>query len=351
MLKSLVDKLEASRCLTGAEFERLIAGRTLELAAYLFAKARKIRERYYGRRVFIRGLIEFTSYCRNNCLYCGLRRDNRGAERYRLTEDEILECCSEGYSLGFRTFVLQGGEDPYYTDALLCDLIRAIKKGFPDCAVTLSVGERDRRSYAQLFEAGADRYLLRHETADDEHFGTLHPPSQSPANRKQCLWNLKDIGYQVGCGLMVGSPGQTPRHLAQDMLFMQRLQPHMVGIGPFIPHHATPFAGQPGGTLELTLFMLGLTRLMLPSVLLPATTALATIDPKGRELGILAGANVVMPNLSPAAVRAKYLLYDNKASSGAESAQSLQELKEVMDSIGYSVVVDRGDFVPVRPQA
>lgn len=350
MLRSLVDKLEADKRLSGAEFETLIAHRTPELSDYLFEKARKAREPYYGRKVYIRGLIEFTGYCRNNCLYCGLRRDNRSAERYRLSEEEIYECCAEGYDLGFRTFVLQGGEDPYFTDDLLCRIIRNIKKSFPDCAVTLSVGERDERSYLRLFEAGADRYLLRHETADDDHYARLHPPSQSPAQRKRCLSSLKSIGYQVGCGFMVGSPYQTPEHLAKDMLFMQELKPHMVGIGPFIPHHATPFAREPGGTLELTLFMLGLTRLMLPNVLLPATTALATIDPRGRELGIFAGANVVMPNLSPVGVRGKYLLYNNKATTGAESAQSLHVLKEVMQALGYSVVVDRGDFIPLEPQ-
>ncbi|MGI6663009.1 MAG: [FeFe] hydrogenase H-cluster radical SAM maturase HydE [Bacillota bacterium] len=350
MLRSLVDKLEKEERLSGAEFERLIAGRTPELAGYVFEKARKARERYYGKKVFIRGLIEFTNYCRNNCLYCGLRRDNRAAERYRLTEQEILECCAEGHALGFRTFVLQGGEDPFFADELLCRIIRSIKKDFPDCAVTLSLGERDAESYQRFFDAGADRYLLRHETADEEHYARLHPPSQSPGERKRCLFSLKDIGYQVGCGFMVGSPYQTPKHLARDMLFMQDLEPHMVGIGPFIPHHATPFAREPAGTLELTLFMLGLTRLMLPSVLLPSTTALATIDPKGRELGILAGANVVMPNLSPPGVREKYLLYDNKATTGAESAQAVRELKEVMKALGYSVVVDRGDFVPPKSQ-
>jgi len=346
MLKSLVDRLEAEKRLSEDEFDRLITGRTPELAGYLFEKARKVRERYYGKKVFIRGLIEFTSHCRNNCLYCGLRRDNTTAERYRLTDSEIFECCHQGYALGFRTFVLQGGEDPYFTDERLCSIIRGIKREFPDCAVTLSVGERDHASYRRLFEAGADRYLLRHETADDDHYARLHPPSQSPVERKRCLFSLKDIGYQVGCGFMVGSPYQTPKHLARDMVFMQELKPQMVGIGPFMPHHATPLAGEPPGTLELTLFMLGLTRLMLPSVLLPATTALATVDPKGRVLGLLAGANVVMPNLSPAGVRSKYLLYDNKAIAGAESAQALDELKEVVSALGYSVVVDRGDFVP-----
>ena len=348
-LKELIDKLERENRLSEDEFETLIRARTPELSAYLFEKARKVRERFYGKKVFIRGLIEFTNHCRNNCYYCGLRRENLGVERYRLSREEILERCSLGYSLGFRTFVLQGGEDPYFSDERLCEIVRGIKASFPDCAVTLSVGERDEESYRRLFEAGADRYLLRHETADEGHYGMLHPPTQSPAERKRCLRALKSIGYQVGCGFMVGSPYQTPRHLARDMVFVQELRPHMVGIGPFIPHHATPFAGEAAGSVELTLFMLALTRLTLPSVLLPATTALATLDPKGREKGLLSGANVVMPNLSPPALRSKYLLYDNKASTGIESAEAVERLKEVISETGYTVVVDRGDFVPPTP--
>ena len=284
--------------------------------------ARKERHRYYGHDVYVRGLIEFTNYCKNDCLYCGIRKSNGNAHRYRLSEEDILNCCKEGYDLGFRTFVLQGGEDGYYTDERIIHLIRMIKEQYPDCAITLSIGEKSKESYQAYFDAGADRYLLRHETYNHEHYRQLHPSNLSPGHRQQCLRNLKDIGYQVGCGFMVGSPYQTPEYLAEDMLFMKELNPHMIGIGPFIPHHDTPFAGEAAGTLELTLYMLGLIRLMIPKVLLPATTALGTIHPKGRELGILAGANVVMPNLSPTEVRKDYLLYDNKICTGDESASA-----------------------------
>ena len=343
MTKALIDRLEARRVLTRQEFVTLIESRNEELAAYLFQKAVALRRRHYVTDVYIRGLIEFTNYCKNDCLYCGIRCSNRNAQRYRLTEEQILDCCREGYGLGYRTFVLQGGEDPVYTPERIRDLVRRIKAAYPDCAVTLSVGEHSRQTYQMWFDAGADRYLLRHETADDAHYRTLHPPRMLPENRKRCLWDLKEIGYQVGCGFMVGSPGQTAEQLAQDLLFIHRLQPDMVGIGPFIPQHDTPFAEQPAGTLELTLFLLGLLRLMLPDVLLPATTALGTIHPRGRELGILAGANVCMPNLSPTNVRAKYALYDNKICTGDESAQCRSCLAARMASIGYQVVVHRGD--------
>ena len=295
----------------------------------------------------MRGLIEFTNYCKNDCLYCGIRKSNGNAHRYRLSEEDILNCCKEGYDLGFRTFVLQGGEDGYYTDERIIHLIRMIKEQYPDCAITLSIGEKSKESYQSYFDAGADRYLLRHETYNHEHYRQLHPPNLSPGHRQQCLRNLKDIGYQVGCGFMVGSPYQTPEHLAEDMLFMKELNPHMIGIGPFIPHHDTPFAGKAAGTLELTLYMLGLIRLMIPKVLLPATTALGTIHPKGRELGILAGANVVMPNLSPTEVRKDYLLYDNKICTGDESAQCRHCLEMRMKSVGYQVVTDRGDSLNI----
>ena len=302
-----------------------------------------MREQYYGKDVYIRGLIEFTNYCKNDCYYCGIRRSNQNASRYRLDEAEILECCLLGYELGFRTFVLQGGEDGHFSDERLVKLVQAIKKAHPDCAVTLSVGEKSYESYKRFHEAGADRYLLRHETANAEHYGKLHPDSLSLENRKQCLWDLKQIGYQVGCGFMVGSPYQTAEYLAEDMMFIRELEPQMVGIGPFISHKDTPFAEESSGTLELTLYMLGLLRLMLPKVLLPATTALGTIHPKGRELGILAGANVVMPNLSPMGVREKYLLYNNKIATGDESAEGLENLKKRMKHIGYEIVVSRGD--------
>ena len=342
-LKHLIDKLELEQTLSKEEFISLIDGRTPELCDYLFAKARKIREEHYGNDVYLRGLIEFTNYCKNDCYYCGIRRSNKNASRYRLTKDQILTCCQEGYGLGFRTFVLQGGEDGFYSDDILVDIIKAIKSHYPDCALTLSLGERSHESYKAFYDAGADRYLLRHETADPVHYSKLHPSCLTLAARKQCLMDLKKIGFQVGSGFMVGSPGQTSEQLAEDMIFLGELQPQMVGIGPFIAHHDTPFAAEQSGTAELTLFMLGLIRLMLPAVLLPATTALGTIDPMGREKGILAGANVVMPNLSPLEVRDKYLLYDNKICTGDEAAECRHCIDGRMKSIGYQVVVDRGD--------
>ena len=342
-LQTLVDKLEAQNRLNREEWIQLIEGRTPKLAQYIFEKARKIRQAYYGTDVYIRGLIEFTNYCKNDCYYCGIRRSNSRAHRYRLSEEQILRCCHQGYTLGFRTFVLQGGEDGYFTDERMVSLVKEIRKNYPDCAITLSIGERSYDSYLALFEAGADRYLLRHETWDEEHYRLLHPPAFSAKHRQQCLWDLKKIGYQVGTGYMVGSPFQTAENLADDMLFLEELNPQMVGIGPFIPHHDTPFKDQAAGTLELTLYMLGLIRLMLPKVLLPATTALGTIDEKGRELGILAGANVVMPNLSPENVRKDYLLYDNKICTGSEAAECRMDLENRMHAIGYHVVCHRGD--------
>lgn len=340
-MRQLIDTLERQHALTKEEWITLITEKPDP--EYLFERARAVREKYYGKAVYTRGLIEFTNYCKNNCLYCGIRRENTTAIRYRLTLEEILDCCREGYELGFRTFVLQGGEDGYYTDERVVEIIKNIKSRYPDCALTLSIGEKSKESYQKFFDAGADRYLLRHETGDEAHYNSLHPAEMSYATRRECLWNLKDIGYQVGCGFMVGSPGQTAEHLAEDMLFITELQPQMVGIGPFVPHHATPFAEESGGTVEDTLYMLGLLRLLKPDLLLPATTALGTIDPKGREKGILAGANVVMPNLSPTTVRKKYELYDNKICTGDEAAECRHCLSRRMQSIGYELVVDRGD--------
>lgn len=348
-LFKLVDRLKAEHILEKSEFCSLIENYdNSDLTEYIFANSVEMRKRIYGNRVFIRCLIEFTSFCKNDCLYCGLRRSNCHAERYRLTKEQILDCCENGYGLGFRTFVLQGGEDMYFTDDVLTDIVRSIKQRYPDCAVTLSVGEKSRQTYQSYFDAGADRYLLRHETANAEHYGKLHPKELSLENRMRCLYDLKDIGFQTGAGFMVGSPFQTAENLAEDMLFLHKLRPNMVGIGPFIPHKDTPFAEKPHGALNLTLLMLGLTRLMLPNVLLPATTALGTIAEDGRERGILAGANVVMPNLSPKEVRKKYLLYDNKICTGNEAAESLQMLKDSMQKIGYEIVVDRGDFCPEK---
>ena len=345
---SLVDKLEQNSVLTADEYEYLISDQTEPLSQYLFEKARKVRERFYGKDVYIRGLIEFSNYCKNDCLYCGIRRSNLNVQRYRLSPEDILACCKEGYDLGFRTFVLQSGEDGYYTDDRLIDIISSVKNKFPDCALTLSIGEKTFDQYKSYFEAGADRYLLRHETADNEHYSKLHPKELSLENRKKCLWDLKKIGYQVGTGFMVGSPYQTPRNLSEDMLFLKDLQPDMVGIGPFISHKDTPFSDKCSGTMEQTLFMIGLIRLTLPDALIPATTALGTINPMGREKGILAGANVTMPNLSPMSVRKKYMLYDNKICTGDESAQCRDCLERRINSIGYNIVVNRGDRVSLN---
>ena len=343
-MNKLIDKLAKSHSLTLEEYRYLIDHRTPEAAEKLAALAVKVRQEIYGNAVFIRGLIEVSNICKNDCLYCGIRNGNRSCQRYRLTPEEILSCCAEGYELGFRTFVLQGGEDGWFTDARLCQLLGAIKEQFPDCAVTLSLGERSRESYQRLYDAGADRYLLRHETADNIHYGKLHPSELTLENRMRCLQDLKDIGYQVGCGFMVGSPHQTSAELAKDLKFFEEFQPDMCGIGPFIPHKDTVFASEPAGTLELTTYLLSIIRLIKPNILLPATTALGTIDPIGREKGILAGANVVMPNLSPVSVRKKYNLYDNKATDGAESAQCRDALAARMESIGYRIVTDRGDI-------
>ena len=297
----------------------------------------------FGTDIYVRGLIEFSNYCKNDCYYCGIRRSNLGADRYRLSMEDILACCEEGWELGFRTFVLQGGEDGFYRDEWYEELIHEIKRKYPACAITLSVGERTKETYRRWYEAGADRYLLRHETADDAHYRTMHPEEMSPVHRKECLYALKEIGYQVGCGFMVGSRGQTAHTLAEDMVFIQNLQPAMVGIGPFVPHHETPLRNQPQGTVAETLYLISLLRILQPKLLLPATTALGTIDPRGREKGILAGANVVMPNLSPTGVRKQYELYDNKICTGDEAAECRDCLKNRMQSIGYELVVDRGD--------
>ena len=343
-LSSIAGRLISEHSLTTEEYAFLIENRTPEIAERLQKEAVRLRKEIYGNAVFIRGLIEISNICRNDCLYCGIRKSNRNCDRYRLSREDILLCADEGYTLGFRTFVMQGGEDPYFTDDVLEDLVREIKRRHPDCAVTLSMGERSRESYERLYAAGADRYLLRHETADPVHYGKLHPAEMSYEHRMRCLTELKEIGYQVGCGMMVGSPYQTAENLAEDLKFIEAFKPDMCGIGPFIPHKDTPFRAEPAGTLELTCFLLSVIRLIHPPVLLPATTALGTIHPLGREKGIQAGANVVMPNLSPVSVRKKYELYDNKICTGDESAQCRGCLNLRMESIGYELVTDRGDI-------
>ena len=340
---SLIDKLQNTGSLTLDEYEFLIENRNEETTEFVKSRAVAVRKQHYGNAVYIRGLIEISNICKNDCLYCGIRRGNKSCDRYRLTEDQILSCCDEGYSLGFRTFVMQGGEDGFFDDNFLCGLIGKIKSKYRDCAITLSLGERSRESYEALYKAGADRYLLRHETADEEHYSKLHPKELSFKKRMECLKSLKEIGFQTGCGFMVGSPYQTNLHIAKDLKFIEEFKPQMCGIGSFIPHKATVFAQEKSGSVELTCYLLSLIRLIHPTVLLPATTALGTLDEFGREKGIMSGANVVMPNLSPMDKREKYELYNNKLSTKAESAQAIDELRERMRSIGYEVVCDRGD--------
>ena len=345
---AVLDRFFETHRLTEAEYAELLELRQdEETANRLREEALHLRRQYYGNKVFTRGLIEFTNYCKNNCRYCGIRSGNRNVRRYRLSEEDIMECCESGYELGYRTFVLQGGEDPYYTDEQMAAIIRRIKSRFPDAAVTLSIGEKSYDSYRRFREAGADRYLLRHETADEDLYRALHPQAMSLENRKKCLWNLKELGYQVGAGFMVGAPGQTSAHLAKYLVFLQELEPHMVGIGPFIPHHDTIYAEEKAGSVELTLFLLSVIRIMLPQVLLPATTALGTLDPLGREKGLAAGANVVMPNLSPVKNRKLYELYDNKICTGEEAAECRNCLSHRVRQVGFELVDERGDHPSV----
>lgn len=345
-MRELIDRLHSEMILSKEELVYLLSRFTKEDQQYLLLKSRATAQENFGNKIFIRGLIEFTNYCKNDCYYCGIRKSNLKAERYRLSKDDILSCCEQGYQLGFRTFVLQGGEDLWYTDKMIIDVVSSIRKAFPDCAITLSIGEKTYEQYLMYFKAGADRYLLRHETANADHYSKLHPNVLKQENRMQCLRDIKKIGYQVGAGFMVGSPYQSIENIAEDLIFIKELSPQMVGIGPFIPHKETPFASFAAGRLDLTLLLIGIIRLMLPNVLIPATTALGTIHPEGREMGILAGANVVMPNLSPISVRKKYMLYDNKICTNEEAAECRFCLQNRVGKIGYEIVVDRGDFVP-----
>lgn len=347
-MKNLIDKLEKNQILSREEFVRLLAISEKDDIDYLTERAKCIRDDIYGKRVFIRGLIEISNYCKNDCYYCGIRRSNKNAQRYRLSKEQILSCCENGYELGFRTFVMQGGEDAFFKDEVVCDIVSSIKEKYPDCAVTLSLGERSTESYRKMKEAGADRYLLRHETFDNTHYNKLHPVELDPENRKRCLRDLKALGYQTGTGIMVGSPYQTLENIAEDLLFIKELNPEMIGIGPFIPHKDTPFKDFESGTMEMTLRLISILRLLCPKALIPATTALGTISPQGREKGILAGANVIMPNLSPKEDRKKYMLYNDKLSDGEEAAEGLNKLKESMRKIGYEIVEDRGDCISLK---
>lgn len=344
ILKTSIDKLISHKLLCKEEFVALLNNNSKELRNELAHYAQIVKQKHFGNQIYIRGLIEFTNHCKNDCYYCGIRCSNRQLTRYRLTKENILSCCEEGYSLGFRTFVLQGGEDAYYDDEQMTNIVTSIRNHYPDCAITLSLGERSYESYQKLYNAGANRYLLRHETANSEHYQMLHPTTMTLSNRMDCLNNLKSIGYQVGCGFMVGSPFQTTEMIAEDLLFIQSFKPEMVGIGPYISHKDTPFHDQQNGTLEDTLLLISILRLMRPALLLPATTALGTIASNGREQGILAGANVIMPNLSPIDRREQYSLYDNKIGTGDEAAECIQSLRNHMQNIGHEIVVDRGDY-------
>lgn len=339
----LIEKLHQEHSLTLEEWRQLFGSYTEEDVIYAIDLARKTAVKNFGKKIYFRGIIEFTNFCKNDCYYCGIRKSNHKCRRYRLEPEEILECCQEGYENGFRTFVLQGGEDCWFNDERMCEIVSRIKADYPDCAITLSLGERSRESYERLRNAGADRYLLRHETADEEHYRKLHPKPQCLQNRMRCLKELKELGYQTGCGIMVGTPGQTPENLAEDMKFMESFQPEMIGIGPFIPHQETPFREEPQGDVKLTLFILALCRILFPNVLLPSTTALGTVEADGRKQGVLAGCNVVMPNLSPVSVRKNYMLYDKKAGTDLSAKEGIRMLREQMEEIGYEVVIGRGD--------
>lgn len=343
-MKQWIDKLRQERTLTPEEFRQLLTGCDAEILRYINKQAQEVALLHFGNKIYIRGLIEISNCCRNNCYYCGIRKGNPNIERYRLSRESILNCCKQGYELGFRTFVLQGGEDPALTNDQIEMTVARIRQEYPDCAITLSLGEKSREAYERFFRAGANRYLLRHETHNEEHYRKLHPEEMSLKHRLQCLQWLKEIGYQTGTGIMVGTPGQTLTHLVEDLLFIEQFQPQMIGIGPFIPHHDTPFGTEPAGSVGMTLKLLSLFRLMHPSALIPSTTALATLSPDGREKGILAGANVVMPNLSPREQREKYTLYDNKAAFGAEAAEGLRALAQQLETIGYRISTDRGDY-------
>ena len=342
-MKDIVNQIADSRTITLEQLSHLLTTDDRDTIQYLFDRAHATAQQHFGNKIFMRGLIEISNHCKNDCLYCGIRRSQKDVHRYRLTKEEILDCCEQGYALGFRTYVMQGGEDGWFTDDRMCDIVATIRQKYPDCAITLSLGERNHESYQRLFDAGANRYLLRHETADPAHYAQLHPAEMSFEHRMRCLQDLKAIGYQVGCGFMVGSPYQTVHTLLKDLQFISNLQPQMVGIGPFIPASNTPFHDRPAGSVETTLRLLSIIRLILPPVLLPATTALGTLHPRGRELGILAGANVVMPNLSPRDHRKDYRLYDNKLCTGDEAAECRVCLDRRIRTTGSELVVDRGD--------
>ena len=342
-MKHLIDTLRERHELAPYQYKALLMMRDADDVEYLMSQARKMSQEQFGTGIYLRGLIELSNVCRNDCLYCGIRCSNRDVTRYTLTHEQVLASCEQGYQLGFRTFVLQGGEWSEERSQWIADIIAAIRQGWPDCAITLSLGEHPRETYALWREAGADRYLLRHETHNERLYSLLHPQGMTLQHRLQCLDWLKELGYQVGAGIMVGSPFQTLNSIVEDIQYLISFKPHMIGIGPFIPQHDTPFARFPAGNVDLTARLYAILRLAVPTALIPTTTAMATLTPDGRLKGILAGANVVMPNLSPEDLRAYYALYDNKAALGAESAQGIKKLADELATIGYHIDWSRGD--------
>ncbi|MGL5122975.1 MAG: [FeFe] hydrogenase H-cluster radical SAM maturase HydE [Fusobacteriaceae bacterium] len=343
-MREIIDKLYKENNLSDEELLTLLNNLDEDNKKYLFEKSYMTRAKFYGNTVFLRGLIEISNYCKKDCMYCGIRNSNKKSKRYRLSEEELINCCIKGYDLGYRTFVIQGGEDSYFTDEILCRVIKRIKNSYNDCAITLSLGERSKESYKKLYEAGADRYLLRHETATKKIYESVHP-NMSFENRRKCLRDLKEIGFQTGAGFLVGLPNQTNEDFIKDLRFIKELEPEMVGIGPFIPQKDTPMGHLDSGDVKKVIIMLSIVRLLLPEVLLPATTALGTLDPTGREKGFKVGANVIMPNLSPFENRDKYSLYDGKKFVQDEAAEELKNIIKKIDSTGFKAVMTRGDNV------
>ena len=343
-MTELVDILRTEHHLSSNGYRSLLTCDDVKVNDYLQSQARQVANDVFGKGIFVRGLIELTNVCRNDCYYCGIRKSNTAVERYMLTAEQVMQCCEQGHKLGFRTFVLQGGELPRDKWQWIAGLVAEIKTSWNDCAVTLSLGEWPKDVYKEFHKAGADRYLLRHESHNATHYSMLHPAEMSLTNRLQCLNWLKELGFQVGTGIMAGSPWQTLDNIVEDIEFIENFQPEMIGLGPFVPQHETPLGNHATGSAELTCKLYSIFRLMFPNALIPSTTALNSIDPHGRIKGIMAGANVVMPNLSPTNVRELYALYDGKSSVNAEAAEGIAQLEAQLKTIGYHINWSRGDF-------
>lgn len=311
----------------------------------LFKTADEVRQEFVGDEVHLRGLIEFTNICRQTCKYCGIRRENSKVNRYRLSKDEIISMARHGVRNGFKTLVMQGGEDSFFTKDLICEIIFEIKK--MDVALTLSLGERSFEDYKAFKDAGADRYLLRIETTDKELYKSVHP-GMSFENRKRCLYDLKSLGYETGTGCLIGLPGQTVESLADDILFFKELDADMVGVGPFIPHPETPFAKSSCGSFNLALKVMAITRLLLPNINIPATTAMETLSPNGRLIALQSGANVFMPNITEGVSPSKYEIYPDKSGINGAKNGIIGEINENLKVIGRYVSDTKGFKAPLK---